>query len=215
MPNWYSDWQRQPTGKGRPLDPSVDEKILGAALEILAERGFRSASLRAVAARAGVGTSAIYRRYENREDLMTAAIESSIGVRDVENTGNTEMDLISMLEVVRDSVHSGPGIRVLSAVLMESEEHSELLATYRRRSVWPRRKLIRSVLERAIRRGEIRQDIDLEAAVDMLWGSAFARFVTGSNSPVGTVGSVVQTVLKGLQRSGGASKVEMSFDSDR
>ena len=96
-----------PTGNGRPRDPMVGEKILGAALEILAERGFRGASLRAVAARAGVGTSAIYRRYENREDLMTAAIESSIGVRDVENTGNTEMDLISMLTVVRESVYAG------------------------------------------------------------------------------------------------------------
>ena len=213
MPNWYSDWARRSTGTGRPRDPSVDEKILGAALEILAERGFRSASLRAVAARAGVGTSAIYRRHENREEMMLAAIDSLVGVRQFENTGKTEMDLISMLEVVRDSVHSGPGIRVLSAVLMESEEHSELLATYRRRSVWPRRKLIRSVLERAIRRGEIRQDIDLEAAVDMLWGSAFARFVTGSNSPVGTVGAVVQTVLKGLQRSGVASQVEMGYET--
>ena len=75
--------------------------------------------------------------------------------------------------------------------------------------------MIRSVLERAIRRGEIRDDVDLDAAVDMLWGSTFARFVTGSNSPVGTVGAVVQTVLKGLQRSGGASKVEMSYETVR
>ena len=181
----------------------------------MAERGFKGASLRGVANRAGVGTSAIYRRYQNHEDLRMAAIEKSIGVRDIENTGNTEMDLISMLEVVRDLVFSGQGVRFLSAVLMESEEHPELLATYRRRAVWPRRKLIRSVLERAIRRGEIRDDVDLEAAVDMLWGSAFARFVTGSNSPVGTVGGVVQTVLKGLQRSGGASKVEMGYETVR
>ena len=68
MPNWYSDWQRRPTGNGRPLDPVVGEKILGAALELLAERGFRGATVRAVAARAGVGAPAIYRRHENRED---------------------------------------------------------------------------------------------------------------------------------------------------
>ena len=213
MPNWYSDWQRQPTGNGRPRDPAVGEKILGAALELLAERGFKGTTVRAVAARAGVGAAAIYRRHENREEMMLAAIDESVGVREVENTGNTEMDLVSMLEVVRDSVHSGPGIRVLSAVLMESEEHSELLATYRRRSVWPRRKLIRSVLERAIRRGEIRDDLDLDAAVDMLWGSTFARFVTGSSSPVGTVGSVVKTLLDGLKRSERVSKFEMGYET--
>ena len=215
MPNWYSDWQRRPTGNGRPRDPAVGEKILGAALELLAERGFRGASLRAVAARAGVGISAIYRRYENREDLMLAAIDDSVGVRQVENTGQTELDLVSMLGVVRESVYDGPGFRLLAATLLEAEEHPELLATYRRRAVWPRRKLIRSILERAIRRGEIRDDVDLEAAVDMLWGSAFARFVTGSNSPVGTVGSVVKTVLNGLKRSERAPKFELTFDSDR
>ena len=215
MPNWYSDWQRRPTGNGRPRDPAVGEKILEAALELLAERGFRGTTVRAVAARAGVGAAAIYRRHENREEMMLAAIDESVGVREVENTGNTELDLVSMLTVVRESVYAGPGIRVLAAVLLESEEHPELLATYRRRAVWPRRKLIRSVLERAIRRGEIRDDVDLDAAVDMLWGSAFARFVTGSNSPVGTVGSVVKTVLNGLKRSGRVSKFELSFDSDR
>ena len=190
-------------------------RSLGAALELLAERGFRGATVRAVAARAGVGTPAIYRRHENREEMMLAAIDESVGVREVENTGNTELDLVSMLTVVRESVYAGPGIRVLAAVLLESEEHPELLATYRRRAVWPRRKLIRSVLERAIRRGEIRDDVDLEAAVDMLWGSAFARFVTGSNSPVGTVGSVVKTVLNGLKRSERAPKFELTFDTDR
>lgn len=215
MPTWYSDWKRQPTGNGRPRDPNVDEKILGAALDVMTERGFRGASLRAVANRAGVGTSAIYRRYQSREDLMTTAIETSVGVRDIENTGNTEMDLISMLEVVRDHVFGGQGIRLLSAVLMESDEHPELLLTYRRRTVWPRRRLIRSVLERAIRRGEIRDDVGLEAAVDTLWGSAFARFVTGSNSPVGTVGGAVRTVLKGLHRSGSAPKREMGYESVR
>ena len=215
MPNWYSDWKRRPTGNGRPLDPMVGEKILGAALELLAERGFRGTTVRAVAARAGVGAAAIYRRHENREEMMLAAIDESVGVRQVENTGKTELDLVSMLTVVRESVYAGPGIRVLAAVLLESEEHPELLATYRRRAVWPRRKLIRSVLERAIRRGEIRDDVDLEAAVDMLWGSTFARFVTGSNSPVGTVGSVVKTVLNGLKRSERAPKFELTFDTDR
>ena len=107
--------------------PMVGEKILGAALELLAERGFRGATVRAVAARAGVGAAAIYRRHENREEMMLAAIDDSVGVRQVENTGQTELDLVSMLTVVRESVYAGPGIRVLAAVLLESEEHPELL----------------------------------------------------------------------------------------
>ena len=48
-------------------------------------------------------------------------------MRQVENTGQTELDLVSMLTVVRESVYDGPGIRVLAAVLLEAEEHPELL----------------------------------------------------------------------------------------
>ena len=215
MPTWYSDWQRRPTGNGRPRDPNVDEKILGAALELLAERGFRGATMKAIASRAGVGTAAIYRRHENREELLVAAVDDGLGVWQVENTGQTELDLISMLTVVRDTAWEGWGFRLLAAAVLEADQHPELLAVYRRRAVWPRRKLIRSILERAVRRGEIRDDMDLEAAVDLLWGSVFARFVADSNSPAGTVGAAVKTVLDGLKRSERAPKLEMSFDTER
>ncbi len=215
MPTWYSDWKHHPTGQGRPRDPNVDEKILGAALELLVERGFKGATMRAIASRAGVGTAAIYRRHQNREDLLVSAVEDGVGVRQVENTGRTELDLTSMLTVVRDSAWDGWGFRLLAAALLEADAHPELLATYRRRVVWPRRKLIRSVLERAVRRGEIRDDVDLDAAVDLLWGSAFARFVWGATSPVGTVGASVKMVLDGLKRSERAPKLEKTFDTAR
>ena len=55
--------------------------------------------------------------------------------------------------------------------------------------------------------------MDLAAAVDMLWGSTFARFVTGSNSPVGTVGSVVKTVAEWVEavRTRVESRVEFRY----
>ena len=182
---------------------------------MLAERGFRGATMRAIASRAGVGTAAIYRRHQNREELLAAAVEVGLGVRQVENTGQTELDLISMLTVVKDTAWEGWGFRLLAAVILEADQHPELLAVYRRRAVWPRRKLIRSILERAVRRGELRDDIDLEAAVDLLWGSVFARFVSGSNSPAGTVGAAVKIGLAGLKRSERAPKVEMGYETVR
>ena len=110
MPNWYSGWQRRPTGNGRPLDPMVGEKILGAALELLAERGFRGTTVRCRSrTRRSRDAAAIYRRHENREEMMLAAIDESVGVREVENTGNTELDLVSMLTVVRESVYARSG----------------------------------------------------------------------------------------------------------
>ena len=215
MPNWYSDWQRRPTGNGRPRDPAVGEKILGAALELLAERGFRGTTVRAVAARAGVGAAAIYRRHENREEMMLAAIDESVGVREVENTGNTELDLVSMLTVVRESVYAGPGHPGFGGGAVGVRRTPGATGDIPSPGSLAKAEVDQVGPGAGDTPGRDQDDVDLDAAVDMLWGSTFARFVTGSNSPVGTVGAVVKTVLDGLKRSERAPKFELTFDSDR
>ena len=70
-------------------------------------------------------------------------------------------------------------MRLLGTLLAEERRHPVLLATYRRRVVWPRRRLMHAVLERGQKRGEIRQDVDLETVTDLLWGAVFARYMEG------------------------------------
>lgn len=59
---------------GRPRDPAVDVAVLGAARELLEERGFHDTSLQAIARRAGVGTASIRRRWDTREDLIEQSL---------------------------------------------------------------------------------------------------------------------------------------------
>ena len=195
----YSDAKSQPLGRGRPRSLDADEKILDAAMELLVERGYEGATIGAVAMRARVGSKTIYRRYVNRVEMLAAAIDERLGVRPVENTGNTLADLRAMVSMLAGITLRGPGMRLLGVVLTEERRHPELLSAYRRRGVWPRRRLLRAVLERAVRRGEVRGEVDLDVAVDLVWGAVFARYVSGVGGEEGFVDGVVDAVWRGVE----------------
>lgn len=186
-------------GRGRPRSVDADERILDAAMELLVERGYEGATIGAVAMRARVGSKTIYRRYANRVEMLAAAIDERMGVRPVENTGDTRQDLRAMVSMLAGTTLRGPGMRLLGAVLSEERRHPELLAAFRRRGVWPRRRLLRAVLERAARRGEVRGDVDLDAVVDLVWGAVFARYVSGVGGEEGFVDGVVDAVWRGVE----------------
>ena len=59
---------------GRPRSAEADEAILQAALELLAENGYRALTMERVRERSGVGKATLYRRYGSKEELVRAAI---------------------------------------------------------------------------------------------------------------------------------------------
>src|SRR6266508_4875593 len=79
---------------GRPRDARADRAILEATLELIAERGIHEFRTEDVAARAGVGKGAIYRRFRSKDDLVTAAIAAVVSEEiTVPDTGSTRADL--------------------------------------------------------------------------------------------------------------------------
>lgn len=58
---------------GRPRDNRIDERALTATRELLVERGFEATTIQAVAERASVHASAIYRRWPSRIELIEEA----------------------------------------------------------------------------------------------------------------------------------------------
>lgn len=59
-----------PNGRGRPRDPAIDELVVAATVELLAEQGYEATTVQAISRRSGVHTSAIYRRWPNRVALI-------------------------------------------------------------------------------------------------------------------------------------------------
>src|SRR5688572_28107044 len=62
----------------RPLSPDIDDALMEAALELLARDGFARMSVASVAAAAGVGKPAVYRRFRGKAELVAAAIATQL-----------------------------------------------------------------------------------------------------------------------------------------
>lgn len=61
-------------GRGRPRREGADEEILDVARDLLAERGYRELTVDAVAERAGVAKTTVYRRWPSKGALVAATI---------------------------------------------------------------------------------------------------------------------------------------------
>jgi len=199
----YSGSKTSVSGYGRPRDRGATERIFDGAVDLLVERGYAGTTVAAVAARAGVGTQTIYRRFANRDEMLLAAIEARAIIPPLRNSGDTRRDLVTML---------GPGggegaqrYRSLlgSAIALESVRRPEFLMAFRRGYVWPLRRNVRSVLVRAVRRGEIRDDVDVGLLTDLLLGFSSSRFWSGEEFEGGLVDVAIGVVLDGVGLGGG------------
>jgi len=188
--------------RGRPRSRQADQAILDAALALLAQGGYDRMSIEAVSRAANVGKPAIYRRYRDKADLAAAAIAAIGGeVTDPIDSGDSRRDLVEFVHRVSE-VFPQVGVPLLGTVFAEREHHPELLARFTERVAEPRRRLARMILNRAIARGEVDQDIDIDVVVDQLIGAFFARYITGPPVTPDWVHHTVATIWRGI---GGAT----------
>ncbi len=162
----------------RPLDPDVDDAIVTATLALLAERGFARMNMEAVATTAGVGKPAIYRRYSDKAALVAAVISRQLPSMDTPDLGNTKAELWQA--VLAGFPQDGPAyVGLIGGLIAEHERHPELIEAFRKSVLLPRRAVARALIERGQERGDLRRDIDPEAALDLFAGPFLARIFAG------------------------------------
>ena len=93
-------------GPGRPRDPAADRAILQATIELLGEEGYEGLSIEAVAARAGVGKTTVYRRWPSKEPLVVDAIKRYKSPEDPQPPRDDEPTRDALARVLR-RLHQG------------------------------------------------------------------------------------------------------------
>jgi AcrR family transcriptional regulator len=154
---------------GRPRSAKADEAILEAVLDLLQDGvAVDALSIEAVAARAGVGKATIYRRWANKESLLVDAVRRLKGDPPVVAGLSVRDDLIMLLSAMvrpRDT----RAMRVLPCLVPEVLRNPVQYRLYQE-VVEPRREVMREVLRRGVRTGELRPDLDVEITLAMLTG---------------------------------------------
>ncbi|APU13166.1 MULTISPECIES: TetR/AcrR family transcriptional regulator [Actinoalloteichus] len=181
---------------GRPRDAHIDTAVTAATLELLEERGYLGVSLGEVARRAGTSRPAIYRRRPGRAALVLAAIESRLDVPAPPDTGCTLCDLGESLTLFLTAYRT---IRpdAFSALYAECIQDPELHDRYLRSVIEPSRKAVRETLLRAVDRGDVRRDVDVEQLLDVIASFAHYRALFGRHLDDESAEQVIETLLRG------------------
>ena len=186
---------------GRPREARLDGAILAATLQLIAEVGIHDFRMDDVAQRAGVGKAAIYRRYSSKDDLVTAAIAGLVSEITIPNTGSTRADLLALMReavaVYGDPIKAG----VMPSLVGAMRQRPELARAIREGFLARRRAALRTVLDRGVARGDLRADLDVELALDVLGGALFYRLlITGGPIDEALATGVAELILRGFAR---------------
>lgn len=185
---------------GRPRSERADKAIIEATLDLLAaEGGVGAVSIEAVAARAGVGKTTIYRRWAGKESLIVDAL-AAIKAPPPEPVGESVRDdLIAQLDAKRPAPDSRLSC-LFWIVQSSAEKYPELARQYAERIVKPRRDKLRQVLRGGMERGELRADLDVETSLLLLSAAAHSRSRTPADPlPEDYVARVVDLFLTGAR----------------
>jgi AcrR family transcriptional regulator len=184
---------------GRPRSEEAHQAILDATLALLAEVGFSALTVEGVAQRAGVGKATIYRRWPSKLPLVVEAFGQLPALEDVD-TGSLVGDLKLMLRSYLQLFRATPLAAVLPSLAGErahDPELSKLLEPILRE----RRQPLRRALERAVARGEVPPDLDLDLAADLVVGPIAVRlFFSGAKLKPEIVDPIVELALRGIAR---------------
>ncbi|MGC9668548.1 TetR/AcrR family transcriptional regulator [Planosporangium sp. 12N6] len=154
---------------GRPRSARADEAIIAAVLDLFVEgHSAEAISVEAIAARAGVGKATIYRRWPNKEAVIVEAVASMKGPVPAVRGESVRDDLVALLARVSQQ-KDDRAVKIMSCLLSEVQRSSTLQGCYRE-VVEPRRQMMREVLRRGMRTGELRPDLDVELALNLLAG---------------------------------------------
>lgn len=155
---------------GRPRSTQSHQAMLQATLELLGEVGFDAMSIDAIAARAGVGKTTIYRRYTCKEELVADAIESVREEVSIPDTGNLWDDINELIENAAQITLSPLGRQTVAMIISSASSNPQFAEIYWTKYLQPRRKAFAVVLERAKARNEVQANLDPGLVFDTMSG---------------------------------------------
>jgi len=152
----------------------VVDAILDAAMHELARVGFAGLSIEDGAARAGVNKTTVYRRWPTKRELVVAALtNAAIREEAMPNSGDVRRDLFEFMRGIRDVLSSPVGRSTYLALLADEPVIAGVAAEVRTRG----EARMRMVIGRAIERGELPRDLDLELVGELIFGALQVRLL--------------------------------------
>ncbi len=164
---------------GRIRSDEARDAVLAATAALVEEAGYGVLTMERVAERAGVAKSTIYRWWKTRAALVLEAYGPALARRMPEpDTGSTAADLTAFVRELYRVVEHPFRVNALRGLMAEVQLDPAFAEQFRQ-WIHSRRTVVATVLRRGIDRGELDPQLDLEHAVDLVFGPFWYRLLVG------------------------------------
>jgi AcrR family transcriptional regulator len=166
-------------GRGRPRDECVRKRILDGALELLEQVGFANATVEGIAERAGASKATVYRWWPNKAAVFIEAFREAVAPElPFADSGSFRDDVCTQMKNFTRMLMGRRG-RILAAFIAAAQGDPEVAEALRSLWIAPRRHDAKLALDRNRKRGELRDDIDLDLVLDLIYGPLYYRLLLG------------------------------------
>ncbi|WP_338897961.1 TetR/AcrR family transcriptional regulator [Streptomyces sp. TG1A-60] len=169
--------RRAPAGAA-VLREDVTEAIRAAVFEELAAVGYARMSIEGIARRAGVGKTAVYRRWRSKLHLVLDLV-SAVAVQGLPmpDTGSLEGDLRLLYEVTSRALRHPVAGQIIPDLQAEAARNPEIAEAMQKALREGQQSVATGIVAAAVARGEVRAGVDEDLALDVISGPLYWRSV--------------------------------------
>lgn len=158
------------------LRGEITDAIRRAVMQELAAVGYGRLSIEAVARRAGVGKTAIYRRWNSKLEMVLEIVSRVAGQSlPLPDTGTLSGDLEILLRIVARALRHPLASQIIPDLLAEAARNPGIAATLQESLRVNQRDVGALLIGRAVDRGELPPGIDPDTAIDLIVGPLYWR----------------------------------------
>ncbi|RSS36026.1 TetR/AcrR family transcriptional regulator [Streptomyces sp. WAC08241] len=175
--------RRAPAGAA-VLREDVTEAIRAAVFEELAAVGFARMSIEGIARRAGVGKTAVYRRWKSKLSLVLDLVGAFAAQGlPAPATGSLYGDVRALLDVAAHALSHPVASRVVPDLLVEAARHPEIADAVKAALLDGQQGVVARIVREAVARGELPEGADPDRALDLIAGPLYWRLVVVRTPP--------------------------------
>jgi AcrR family transcriptional regulator len=175
--------KRAPAGAA-VLRTDITAAIRNAVMHELAEVGYGRLSIEAVARRAGVGKTAIYRRWSNKLEMVLEIVSDVAGrAVPMPDTGSFAGDLELLTMILSRALQHRIASQIIPDLMAEAARNPQIAETLQKALRTHQQTVGEKLIGQAVERGELPETTDPEVAVDLMLGPLYWRLAV-SRTPI-------------------------------
>lgn len=185
---------------GRPRSESSRRAILDATRRLLTHSSVQKLSIEAIAKKAGVGKTTIYRWWPNKSSVVMEAIFSQPAFNNVLPTPRNGVQGVTQQLDKLCRQMGGKNGRLVAEIIGEAQSDPEALKIFVQTYLQDRYNTLSSYIDGGKQTGEFSEDLDTDSAIDVVLGPVFFRLISGQELDDAFIKDMTAMLIKALKK---------------